>query len=70
MIDQETHIVPLVNIKLHWYLSGVLNVPFDRKKVFDASGNYDLLGIVRPLTALSFKGRLFLSGHYGSIKTS
>jgi len=46
------------------------DVPFDRKKVFDASGNYDLLGIVRPLTALSFKGRLFLSGHYGSIKTS
>ena len=46
------------------------DVPFDRKKVFDTSGNYDLLGIVRPLTALSFKGRLFLSGHYGSIKTS
>jgi len=27
-----------------------------------------LLGIVRPLTSISYKGNLFLSGHYGSIK--
>ena len=43
-------------------------VSFERKKVFDSSGNYDLLGIVRPLTSISYKGNLFLSGHYGSIK--
>jgi len=44
------------------------DVVFERKKVFDSSGNYDLLGIVRPLTSISYKGNLFLSGHYGSIK--
>ena len=44
------------------------DVSFERKKVFDSSGNYDLLGIVRPLTSISYKGNLFLSGHYGSIK--
>ena len=49
-----------------WFLE---DVPFERKKIFDSSGNYDILGIVRPLTSLSYKGRLFLSGHYGSIKT-
>ena len=49
-----------------WFLE---DVPFDRKKIFDNAGNYDILGIVRPLTSLSYKGRLFLSGHYGSIKT-
>jgi len=49
-----------------WFLE---DVPFERKKVFDNTGNYDILGIVRPLTSLSYKGRLFLSGHYGSIKT-
>jgi len=43
-------------------------VSFERKKIFDSSGNYDLLGIVRPLTSISYKGNLFLSGHYGSIK--
>ena len=44
------------------------DVTFQRKKIFDSSGNYDLLGIVRPLTSISYKGNLFLSGHYGSIK--
>lgn len=44
------------------------DVTFERKKIFDSSGNYDLLGIVRPLTSISYKGNLFLSGHYGSIK--
>ncbi len=49
-----------------WFLE---DVPFERKKIFDNSGNYDILGIIRPLTSISYKGRLFLSGHYGSIKT-
>jgi hypothetical protein len=49
-----------------WFLE---DVPFERKKIFDNTGNYDILGIIRPLTSLSYKGRLFLSGHYGSIKT-
>ena len=44
------------------------DVSFERKKIFDSSGNYDLLGIVRPLTSISYKGNLYLSGHYGSIK--
>ena len=44
------------------------DVMFERKKIFDSSGNYDLLGIVRPLTSISYKGNLFLSGQYGSIK--
>ncbi len=45
-------------------------ITFDRKKIFDNTGAYDLLGVVRPLTAISYKGRLFLSGHYGSIKVT
>ena len=46
------------------------NITFERKKIFDDTGAYDLLGVVRPLTAISYKGRLFLSGHYGSIKVT
>lgn len=44
------------------------DVSFSRKKIFDSTGSYDLLGVVRPLTSISYKGNLFLSGHYGSIK--
>lgn len=47
-----------------WYLE---DINFDRKTVFDNTGNYNLYGVVRPLTAISYKGKLFLSGHYGSI---
>ena len=47
-----------------WFLE---DVNFDRKKIFDNAGNYNLYGVIRPLTAISYKGKLFLSGHYGSI---
>ncbi len=45
------------------------DINFERKKIFDNAGNYTLYGIVRPLTMISYKGKLFLSGHYGSIKS-
>ena len=48
-----------------WFLE---DITFERKKVFDNAGNYTLYGVVRPLTAISYKGKLFLSGHYGNIK--
>jgi hypothetical protein len=44
------------------------DITFERKKVFDNAGNYTLYGVIRPLTAISYKGKLFLSGHYGNIK--
>jgi len=44
------------------------DLPFDRKKSFNSDGSYDLLGIVRPVDAISYKGTLYLSGQYGSIK--
>jgi hypothetical protein len=44
------------------------DITFERKKVFDNTGNYTLYGVIRPLTAISYKGKLFLSGHYGNIK--
>jgi hypothetical protein len=48
-----------------WFLE---DINFERKKVFDNAGNYTLYGVIRPLTAISYKGKLFLSGHYGNIK--
>jgi hypothetical protein len=45
------------------------DINFERKKIFDNAGNYNLNGVVRPLTMISYKGKLFLSGHYGSIKS-
>ena len=45
------------------------DINFERKKIFDSAGNYTLYGIIRPLTMISYKGKLFLSGHYGSIKS-
>jgi hypothetical protein len=45
------------------------DINFERKKVFDNAGNYNLNGVIRPLTMISYKGKLFLSGHYGSIKS-
>lgn len=47
-----------------WFLE---DINFDRKNIFDNAGNYTLYGVIRPLTAISYKGKLFLSGHYGSI---
>ena len=47
-----------------WYLE---DINFARKKIFDNAGNYNLYGVIRPLTAISYKGKLFLSGHYGNI---
>ena len=59
--------------KIFYYNSGAEswfpeNITFERKKVFDNLGNYTLYGVIRPLVAISYKGKLFLSGHYGSIK--
>ena len=43
-------------------------LPFDRVKSYNNDGSYDLLGIIRPLDAISYKGKLYISGQYGSIK--
>ena len=47
-----------------WFVE---DVNFERKKIFDNTGNYTLYGVIRPLTAISYKGKLFLSGQYGNI---
>lgn len=44
------------------------NITFERKKVFNSDGTYNLYGIVRPISAISYKGSLYMSGQYGNIK--
>ena len=46
------------------------NLTFERKKIFNNDGTYNLYGIVRPITAISYKGLLFMSGQYGNIKVT
>ena len=41
---------------------------FERRKVFNPDGSYQLRGLIRPLTSVSYKGNLYLSGQYGNIK--
>jgi hypothetical protein len=41
---------------------------FERRKVFNPDGSYQLKGLIRPLTSVSYKGNLYLSGQYGNIK--
>ncbi len=44
------------------------SLAFERVRSYNNDGSYDLLGIIRPLDAISYKGRLYISGQYGSIK--
>ena len=46
------------------------NLTFERKKIFNNDGTYNLYGIVRPITAISYKGLLYMSGQYGNIKVT
>ena len=41
---------------------------FERKYVYNPDGTYQLYGVVRPLTSISYKGILYVSGQYGNIK--
>lgn len=41
---------------------------FDRVRSYNNDGSYDILGIIRPIDAISYKGKLYISGQYGSIK--
>lgn len=41
---------------------------FERNQVFNSDGTYRLLGLVRPLNMISYKGILYLSGNYQNIK--
>ena len=43
---------------------------FERKQIFNTDGTYSLLGVVRPLSTISYKGVLYLSGQYGNIKVT
>ena len=63
--DRQSKIFYYNSTAESWFLE---DVTFERKKVFDNTGNYTLYGVIRPLTAISYKGKLFLSGHYGNIK--
>ena len=62
--DRQSKIFYYKSDSESWYLE---DINFDRKKIFDNAGNYNLYGVIRPLTAISYKGKLFLSGHYGNI---
>ena len=62
--DRQSKIFYYKSDSESWYLE---DINFARKKIFDNAGNYNLYGIIRPLTAISYKGKLFLSGHYGNI---
>ena len=44
------------------------SLAFERVRSYSNDGSYDVLGIIRPLDAISYKGRLYISGQYGSIK--
>lgn len=46
------------------------DITFERKQVFNTDGTYGLFGIVRPLSTISYKGVLYLSGQYGNIKVT
>lgn len=46
------------------------DITFERKQIFNTDGTYSLLGIVRPLSTISYKGVLYLSGQYGNIKVT
>jgi hypothetical protein len=63
--DRQSKIFYYKSAAESWFLE---DVTFERKKIFDSSGNYTLYGVIRPLTMISYKGKLFLSGHYGNIK--
>lgn len=41
---------------------------FERKRINNSDGTYQLLGLVRPLNMISYKGILYLSGNYQNIK--
>jgi hypothetical protein len=41
---------------------------FERKTINNSDGTYQLYGVVRPLTSISYKGVLYVSGQYGNIK--
>lgn len=41
---------------------------FERKIINNTDGTYQLYGVVRPLTSISYKGVLYVSGQYGNIK--
>lgn len=43
---------------------------FERKIINNSDGSYDVYGVIRPLTSASYKGILFVSGQYGSIKSN
>lgn len=43
---------------------------FDRLKIDNNDGTYSLLGIVRPVNGISYKGNLYLSGQYANIKVN
>lgn len=64
--DRQSKIFYYKSDSESWYLE---DINFERKKIFDNAGNYNLSGVIRPLTMISYKGKLFLSGHYGSIKS-
>jgi hypothetical protein len=42
---------------------------FERRIVNNPDGTNDVYGVIRPLTSVSYKGILFVSGQYGSIKS-
>ena len=44
--------------------------PVVRNTIFNSDGTYNLYGLIRPLTAVSYKGVLYLSGQYGNIKVT
>lgn len=46
------------------------DLTFERKQIFNTDGTYNLYGIVRPLSTISYKGVLYLSGQYGNIKVT
>lgn len=42
---------------------------FERRVVNNPDGTVEIYGVIRPLTSVSYKGILFVSGQYGSIKS-
>lgn len=44
--------------------------PIGRSTIFNSDGTYNLYGLIRPVTAVSYKGILYLSGQYGNIKVT
>ena len=65
--DRQAKIYSYKGAEESWFQQ---SSPISRNTIFNSDGTYNLYGLIRPLTAVSYKGVLYLSGQYGNIKVT